>query len=129
MKEGGIRNFVGMPAAIRLDAFAARVSDAFGGNVPYQVGSSLAGRDWRDVDVRLILDDDEFAAMFPDYARISQLDPKWALLCDALSEIGRQMTGLPIDFQIQSMTDANGKHDGPRNALGLRLAPQPSTEG
>lgn len=120
MKADRIGNFVGMPAAIRLDAFAARVFDAFG-DVPYQVGSSLNGRDWRDVDVRLILDDDEFADLFPDYAKFGQLDPKWALLCDALSEIGRQMTGLPIDFQIQSQTHANEKHPGPRNALGLRF--------
>lgn len=27
-------------------------------------------------------------------------------------------TGLPIDFQIQRMTEANAKYDGPRNPLG-----------
>jgi hypothetical protein len=35
----------------------------------------------------------------------------------AWSMLGRQMTGLPIDFQIQQQTLANDEFDGPRSAL------------
>ena len=31
---------------------------------------------------------------------------------------GQQATGLPIDFQVQSMTDANSI-DGPRHPIGM----------
>lgn len=112
---------VGMPAALRLDAFGRRVFDAFGHH-PYQVGSSISGREWRDVDVRLMLPDDEFDALFPDHQRVvHHLDLKWALLCDALSELARVQTGLPVDFQIQRTTEANSEFNGPRSALGLRI--------
>lgn len=111
---------VGMPAALRLDAFGRRIADAFGHH-PYQVGSSLFGREWRDVDVRLMLPDDEFDLLFPNHRTPPHADPKWALLCDAISELARAQTGLPVDFQIQRTTDANAEYDGPRSALGLRI--------
>jgi len=113
---------VGMPASLRLDAFGARVFDAFGHH-PYLVGSALASKTgWRDVDVRLILPDDEFDVLFSDHQRVvHHLDMKWVLLCDALSELGKLMTGLPVDFQIQRQTEANAEFDGSRSALGLRI--------
>ncbi len=55
---------IGMPASLYLQDFGQVILDAFG-EVPYQVGSSLIsnGRpSWRDVDVRLILDDERYAA-------------------------------------------------------------------
>jgi hypothetical protein len=52
-----------MPAGIWLNKFGTIVTDAFG-HVPYQVGSSLFTKEWRDVDVRLILPDDEFDRRF-----------------------------------------------------------------
>lgn len=117
---------IGMPATIRLDAWAARVFEAFGHH-PYHVGSSLratlAGEgEWRDVDVRLMLPDEEFDTLFPGHRKPDLLDPKWSLLCDALSESARQASGLPIDFQIQRTTEANAEYAEPRSALGLRLA-------
>jgi hypothetical protein len=39
-----------------------------------------------------------------------------------ISELGRQRTGLPVDFQVQRTTDANEMFDGPRNALFLHRA-------
>lgn len=112
---------VGMPALLRLEAFAGRVYDAFGHH-PYLVGSAAFERGWRDVDVRLMLPDDEFDALFPNHPSPSRLDLRWALVCDALSELARQQTGLPVDFQIQRQTEANAEHSGGRVALGLRLA-------
>jgi hypothetical protein len=31
-----------------------------------------------------------------------------------------QQTGLPVDYQIQRMTEANAKYDGMRNPIGRR---------
>lgn len=98
----------GMPQTTLLKAFGQWVCDAFG-ETAYHVGSSLYGKTWRDVDVRLMLDDDEFHALFPGYQSAGQADAKWGLVCAAISALGQQQTGLPIDFQIQSATDANEK--------------------
>lgn len=111
---------VGMPAGIHLDSFGRDITDAYG-HQPYMVGTAARFKQWRDVDVRLILPDPEFDQLFPDYATLNQLDPRWALLSAAISELGRMRTGLPIDFQFQRMTDANTRYDGPRHPLGIRF--------
>lgn len=108
----------GVPGAMHLNAFGQSIADAFG-DCPYHVGSSATSKTWRDVDVRLILHDDRFHALFPGFANAHHIDAWWSLLCAALSELGRARTGLPIDFQIQSMTEANEKYDGIRNPLFL----------
>ena len=54
----------GMPHTTLLEAFGQWIYDAFG-ETAYQVGSSTTGKTWRDVDVRLILDDEQFHALFP----------------------------------------------------------------
>lgn len=110
---------VGMPAALHLDGFAREIVDAFGHH-PYLVGSSATGKEWRDVDVRLILPDDEFDQLFPDGGH-EQGNAMWALICAALSELARQRTGLPVDFQIQRMTDANKRYDESHVRWGLGL--------
>lgn len=109
---------VGMPAALHLDAFGREINDAFG-HLPYLVGTAAIGKTWRDVDVRLILPDDEFDALFPTHTRPAHQDGRWGLLCAAISELARQRTGLPIDFQIQRQTYANDRYPGVRHALGL----------
>lgn len=98
----------------RLDQACQLISRAFG-NHPYLVGSAgfgEAGAGYRDVDVRLILDDGEFAAVCPTRER-------WELLCLALGDYLRERTGLPIDFQVQQQTAANAAHHKPRNPLGM----------
>jgi hypothetical protein len=98
---------VGMPASVKLDLFADQVWNAFG-HCPYLVGSVLHTTEWRDVDVRLILPDDEYEKMFPDCdPRDEHRCSKWVALCIAFSCLGKEMTGLPIDFQIQQQTHAN----------------------
>lgn len=106
---------------MHLEAFGQAICDAFG-SIPYHVGSSATSKNWRDVDVRLILDDDRFHALFPGFKTANHIDAWWALLCAALSELGRQRTGLPIDFQIQSMTEANEHYTGVRHPLFLMHA-------
>ncbi|MFC7906434.1 hypothetical protein [Streptomyces nigra] len=109
---------VGMPAVLHLNAFGREIEAAFG-HLPYLVGSAAVGKQWRDVDVRLMLPDDEFDALFPGHVKPGRCDGKWSLLCAAISELGRIRTGLPIDFQIQRTSDANERYDGVRQALGL----------
>jgi hypothetical protein len=110
---------VGMPALLHLEWFGSLVWDAFG-HPPYLVGSALVGKSWRDVDVRLILDDEEYDGLFGAMPAIERMSGKWCALCAAFSALGRDVTGLPIDFQIQKQSQANERFSGaPRQALGL----------
>lgn len=108
---------VGMPHWILLNQFGQLVYDAFG-DYPYLVGSAAKGKYWRDVDVRLILADEEFERLCGKAARPAQLNRRWASLCLAYSLLGKHITGLPIDFQIQAQTEATSE-DGPRHCLML----------
>lgn len=109
---------VGMPASLHLDDFGTHVAAVFG-TLPMLVGSACKGKQWRDVDVRLILFDDECVRLFGT-ASPSHLNGRWVALCMAFSALGQKMTGLPIDFQIQGMTHANKLYGGePRNAIGM----------
>jgi hypothetical protein len=99
----------------QLDAACVLVKRAFGGQPPYLVGSALGAAPSgppRDVDVRLMLDDAEFAAACPTRAR-------WELLCLAIGTYLRERTGLPVDFQVQRTREANERFSGPRNPLGM----------
>lgn len=103
-----------MPQGIWLGKFGMIVADYFG-HVPYQVGSSLSSKEWRDVDVRLILPDEEYAELFGEPRNYT--NSKVAAITLAFCALGRDMTGLPIDFQIQPQSYAN-EYPGPRSALG-----------
>lgn len=99
-----------------LDQWGRQLTEAFG-QTPYLVGSVARGAVMpRDVDVRML----------------SPLSLKRPLLIRtlnvALSLWGRQVTGLPIDFQLQQ-TDEFHSYDteirnplGPRSKAGWRLA-------
>ena len=109
---------VGMPAALLLDEFGSQVWSAFG-EPPYLVGSALKSKKWRDVDVRLILSDEEYEQMGLGDPEHPHQNLKWVSFTLAFSALGKALTGLPIDFQIQQQTNANKLFDGPRSALGL----------
>lgn len=113
---------VGMPADLYLEEFGHQIWAAFG-HTAYHVGSSVFGKKWRDVDVRLLLPDEE-------YERLGLGDPahphenaKWVSLVMAYAALGRAMTGLPIDFQIQQQSYANEHYSSKegciRSALGV----------
>lgn len=113
--------FVGMPAALLLDEFGSQIYAAFG-EWPYLVGSSMKSKQWRDVDVRLILPDEQYESLGLGDPRYSHHNAKWVSLTLAYAALGKAMTGLPIDFQIQQQSDANkqyGSKDHPRGALGF----------
>jgi len=85
---------------------------------PYLVGSATETPDYRDVDVRVILADDEFDRIFGGRVLL------WSLVCLAIGHYLRDVTGLPIDFQIQRMTEANAKHPTTwRHPLGMSARP------
>lgn len=112
---------VGMPGALLLDEFGAVCADFFGAHV-YHVGSSTGfsrKKTYRDVDVRVILTDDEYAALGLGDPEHPHHNRRWVALTLAFSALGRQMTGLPIDFQVQQQTYANKKFPKGRSALGI----------
>lgn len=106
---------VGSPAFLYLQEFGSQVWTVFGGP-PYLVGSALHTKKWRDVDVRMLLSDEEWKQW--ELGEPKNPNAKWATLCMAFSELGRKMTGLPIDFQIQQQSDANARFQNSRSALG-----------
>lgn len=114
---------VGWPANAHLEEFGRQVHAAFGSveSGVYLVGSALTTKsDWRDVDVRIILSDEDYKNMNIGSPRLPRHNARWVSLCLAYSALGRQMTGgLPIDFQIQQQTRANEEEKGPRSALGI----------
>jgi len=87
------------------------------GSRVYLVGTVNERPDFRDVDVRLILPDDRFDALFGHSPAL------WGAFCYATSRWLSADTGLPIDFQVQRQTEANEKYgEKTRNPLtgGLR---------
>lgn len=125
--------YVGAPACFVLEIACQQLHRAY--DHPdyhmgiYLVGSALERPDWRDVDVRMILQDEYFEQLFPS-AVVAQgaweFDPRWMILTVAVSDWLRKQTGLPIDFQFQPMTHANERHKKRRNALGLIFAKDPT---
>lgn len=105
------------PVLHRLDLACKPLVEVFGPHV-YLVGSvqhRTAGAG-SDVDVRLILSDKKYDRLMFDRPA------GYATLLDfAIGAYLRELTGMPIDFQIQRRTEANARHPGKqRNPLGGR---------
>lgn len=96
-----------------LNQACRQLYEAFGGH-PYLVGTAAEAADYRDVDVRQILYDEDFDRLFAGYEKL------WAFLSFVIGHWLRDVTGLPVDFQIQRQTEANAKHPKIRSALGMR---------
>lgn len=91
---------VGSPAHLKLDQWGYLLKCAFG-ETAYVVGSSTESKQWRDVDVRMIFDDDDWMRWIGRIEVGHRMIAPWHVLCTALSVWGREFTGLPIDFQFQ----------------------------
>lgn len=109
----------GFPAQILLTQWGFQLRRVFG-TMPYVVGSCAKGKGWRDVDVVVMLEDDEFDRWFGPLGDRTGA-PIWEAICLSFSLWGREVTGLPIDFKVQRTADANEKHKGPRCAIGITL--------
>jgi hypothetical protein len=124
-------NWIGAPEFFNLNFACQAIVAAFGYSC-YLVGSSMERKDFRDVDVRCMLDDGEYDRMFPptfageQRIRNQNLDAAWCLLNSAISCWLSERTGLKIDFQFQRQSDANEEHKGKRNALGMFIDTRPS---
>ena len=128
---------VGQPQGMLLNQFGMLLWDAFG-EVPYHVGSSLNDKtvSWRDVDVRLMLDDDVWEKMGLGNPENPHTNRKWRAFCIVFSDYGRRLTGLPIDFQLQQQSYANNEFSrekkgekANRSALIVVNVDQPVTSG
>jgi len=115
---GDRAHYLHLPTWQLLNQACVTIRAAFG--TPYLVGSATERADWRDVDLRVIIADDEFQAMFAaDPARAPHFSPRWAIVCALISKQLSDATGLPIDFQIQSYTQAGEYAHGMRQPLGF----------
>lgn len=98
------------PELLRLDLWASAFTPTFYGPL-WLVGSVLSRRDFRDVDVRCVLDDDDPIFTDPDRLRLFNV---------AASVWAQQATGLNVDFQFQPLTESHSYDGKPRNPLGDR---------
>jgi len=103
-------HWIGAPDYFNLNHALASVAEAFGHHC-YLVGSACAQRDYRDIDIRCILPDEEFDALFGarSYAT-HDTNPRLSLMNASLSGCLRDRTSLPIDFQFQRRTEANEQY-------------------
>jgi len=109
-------SYIPAHAQFALDAAAKAIDRAYDSYGVMLVGSCLERKDYRDVDVRCVLSDAEFEALFPkDESQV--LRPRWQVQCLALSAWLRSMTGLPIDFQFQKISVATAKFKGEKRVM------------
>ncbi len=102
---------------LALNRAAARVHAGLNTVGIFLVGSCLERPDFRDVDVRAMMYDGAYDELFPRGPDGTESDAFWSLLCESIGAYLAHATGLPNDFQIQRMTEANATYPGPRNAL------------
>lgn len=115
-------SYVGAPAIFKLELAVKQLSNAFNNSGVYLVGSALTRPDWRDVDLRMIMDDAEFFAEFPNtHNSWWNSNPKWLLLTISISEYLSKLSGLPVDFQFQPRNYANEHYKDHRHAMGLNI--------
>lgn len=89
------------------------------GYPPYLVGSSTESPDYRDIDLRVVMPDEEFDRLFASSKAAAFPGGLWGLLCLSVSHYLSAVSGLPIDFQVQRMTEANERFGGKvRNPMG-----------
>lgn len=118
-------SYLSPPDFHRLNWACRPITEAFG-EPPYLVGSALTRPDFRDIDLRLILDDERFERMFGDGAwghhEFGDSKAVLRLVNIALSDLIARAANppAPIDFQIQSMSEANVPEHGMRNPMGMR---------
>ena len=90
----------------------------------YHVGSSITRKDYRDVDVRLVLSNEQFERLFGTGDKSPACLDLWFLFCWAISDWMKRRTGLEVDFQIQSLAMSSQHRDEPRNALFFANTPE-----
>lgn len=126
MAERKRGSYLSPPDMNRLDWACRPIAEAFG-YAPMLVGSVLTRAEYRDIDIRLILPDEDVERLFGAEGRYGTQDAPTPhalqlLIHIALSDLIAKAAGLPvpIDFQIQSRTEANTGERGHREPIGIR---------
>lgn len=91
---------VGQPELNQLALACYQLRQAFG--PCYLVGECLDRRDYRHVDVRMILPNEQFHELFGGRWDGGVRTVRWHVMCVSITKMLRDATGLPVDFQIQS---------------------------
>jgi hypothetical protein len=116
-------HYLGVTQFIELRFAAAIVKGTFHESYGiYLVGSAMTRKDWRDVDVRHIIGDDEFARRFGEFVEPYEQNHFLRAFNLSVSEWMRAHSRLPVDYQVQPITKANELYplrENPRNGLGL----------
>ena len=115
-----ICNYLTPSELLKLRNACILISQAY--DACYLVGSCLERPDYRDVDVRCIIPDIEFNYLFPASGDEEVFDARWSLLCTAISDWLKSVTGLPVDFQFQKRSLANERFTGTREALTMHVS-------
>lgn len=116
-------NYLSPSQAAMLGMFGRVVRDAWQ-EQPYQVGSSLEdGEIPRDIDVRVMISDADFARRFPGTnPEARHVCAQWRAQMMVWSQWGFYLTGLNIDFQVEPNDEANERFPTQRRQpIGLTL--------
>ena len=96
--------YVGQPGLMLLDNYCRLLTEAYG--PCYLVGACLERRDYRHVDIRMILPDGECEQLFGIRGPV-QGALRGQLFCLGITKLLADISGLPVDFQIQSESRSN----------------------
>lgn len=124
MSEKQYANYLTVSENYRLNLACNILWAAFPETVGiFLVGSSLHRRDFRDVDIRLMLRKDDYRKLFPNAPENPQGNATWDVICVSISDFLARQCGLPVDFQIQEMDWANSNfgEDHKRSAVGIMI--------
>lgn len=109
-------SYLTVPQFHRLNWACQPIRQAFG-VTPFLVGSVQTRPDYRDVDLRLPMGRNE---RWHGTEFIIEETAILLLVNIAISELLRQQTGLPIDFQLQPLDEWESYDTSLRNPMGVR---------
>lgn len=102
-----------------LDQAVKVLGQTFHYNV-YLVGSVLTRPNFRDVDLRCMLDDEDYDKLFSSSYNDLNCDHMRKVMNISISSWLKSLTGLPVDFQFQKTSEANKEFPRqPRSSIGL----------
>ncbi len=129
MSKNGSMPGCGSPGWMKLERFGDVCRQAFGVDA-WLVGSAITKKRPRDVDVRMKFSRVHFVQLFGRLEAYGDAYSAWGAMCLAFSSLGKEMTGLKIDFQIQHSAAWNvylgqtgfflGSHGDPMGAKEIR---------
>jgi len=89
------------------------------GEIPYLVGSCITRANFRDVDIRIPIDDEKLTALPMRLRDLNMLLSQW----------GQRVTGLPIDCQVQPLSVFRAETGAAHPRRLLSITTHPRTEG